>query len=110
MRLCVVSFKHCWQDETGQWMSSGGFPLQMEGVGSLFDEMTMLIVSVPPRSGGIPLPRHARVVPLRLPTGADTRRKLSVLAHLPTYLATIMHHPAAGRYSAARHADGAADA
>jgi glycosyltransferase involved in cell wall biosynthesis len=64
----------------------------MEGIGSLFDAMTMLLVPVPPRAGGIPLPRHAQVVPLRLPTGSDARRKLSVLTHMPGYLTTMVRH------------------
>jgi glycosyltransferase involved in cell wall biosynthesis len=89
MRVCVISFKECWQDEAGHWLSYGGFPLQMSAVGSLFDEMTLLIVQGRPRDGGIRLPGYARVVPLRPPTGVDTRRKLSVLAHLPYYLRII---------------------
>ena len=32
MRVCVVSFKECWQDATGCWFSYGGFPLQAKQV------------------------------------------------------------------------------
>lgn len=92
LRLCAVSFKHCWRDDAGRWQSSGGFPLQMRGVGSLFDEMDLLVVEGAPRAGGVPLPAHARVVPLREPVGHDARRKLSVGAHLPSYLRVMVRH------------------
>lgn len=87
-RLCVVSFKPCWRDPQGRWMSDGGFPMQMTAVSSLFDDTTMVIVEVPGKPGGIPLP-PVRIVPLRSPAGADTRRKFSVLSSLPYYLRTI---------------------
>lgn len=64
-------------------MSFGGFPFQMAAIASLFDDMTLVIVRVPPRDGGMPLPASARIVPLRSPRGANLRRKLSVAAHLP---------------------------
>ncbi|MEM7348367.1 MAG: glycosyltransferase [Chloroflexota bacterium] len=89
MHVCVVSFKECWQDDTGQWVSYGGFPLQMAGIGTLFDEMTMVIIRGRPRAGGLPLPPHAKIMPLQRPTGDDTRRKLSVATQLPYYLNTI---------------------
>lgn len=111
-RLCAVSFKPCWQDANGRWFSSGGFPLQMRAIGSLFDEMVLLIVRVEPRpeeaAGGIPLPEGARVVPLRSPVGDDARRKLSVAARLPYYLwkiesnilkADVVHVPVPGDIS-----------
>jgi glycosyltransferase involved in cell wall biosynthesis len=91
-RLCVVSFKECWRDEAGNWLSSGGFPVQMAGIGSLFDEMTLLIVESQARGGGIRLPGHAVIVPLRPPTGVNARRKLSVLMHLPHYVSRIARH------------------
>lgn len=105
LRVCAVSFKPCWQDETGRWMSFGGFPFQMAAIGSLFDDMTLVIVRVPPREGGIPLPSHARVVPLRSPVGSDARRKASVVARLPYYVwkiaasawnADVVHVPLPG--------------
>jgi glycosyltransferase involved in cell wall biosynthesis len=89
MKLCVVSFKECWQDPEGRWLSSGGFPLQMRGVASLFDQTTMVIVGVSPQEGGTLLPPKATVIPVRRPAGIDFRRKLSVLAHLPYYVRTI---------------------
>jgi glycosyltransferase involved in cell wall biosynthesis len=92
MRLCVVSFKECWQDSAGTWWSYGGFPMQMAGVSSLFDETTLVIVRGRPRSGGIPLQGIACTVPLRSPSGADLRRKLSVLSQLPYYVRTIARH------------------
>lgn len=105
LRVCAVSFKPCWQDESGRWMSFGGFPFQMTGIASLFDEMTLVIVRVPPRQGGIPLPAHARIVPLRSPRGSDLRRKFSVAARMPYYVwkiaasawdADVVHVPLPG--------------
>jgi glycosyltransferase involved in cell wall biosynthesis len=104
MRLCAVSFKECWQEQ-GQWMSSGGFPLQMAAIGTLFDEMTLVIVEGETRSGGMPLPAHASVVALRSPRGSDLRRKWSIAAGLPYYgriiarevdQADVVHTPVPG--------------
>ncbi len=92
MRICVVSYKECWQDATGAWVSYGGFPAQIAAIASLFNEMTLVTVGVPARSGGIALPTTARLVPMRRPTGSDARRKLSVLANLPYYLGAMMPH------------------
>src|SRR5437016_7528754 len=92
MRLCVVSFKPCWQDDAGTWMSSGGFPAQMGASGALFDDLTLVIVRGEPQEGGIPLPRYAQVVPLRSRVGADTRRKLSVLANSSYYVTSIARY------------------
>ena len=89
VRLCVVSFKECWQDETGAWWSYGGFPMQIAGVSSLFDETTVVIVRGASRHGGIPLTGVSRVIALRSPRGADLTRKLSVLSNLPYYVRTI---------------------
>jgi glycosyltransferase involved in cell wall biosynthesis len=73
-------------------MSSGGFPAQMESIASLFNAVTLVIERVEQRGGGIPLPKVARVVPLRSPAGHDFRRKISVLMRLPYYLAIITRH------------------
>ena len=89
VHLCVVTFKECWQDKAGHWLSTGGFPLQMTGVASLFDRVTLVVVRGQPSQGGMPLPTGARVVALRRPVGDDARRKLSVLARLPYYLGVI---------------------
>ena len=56
MRVCAVSFKECWQDDDGRWLSYGGFPMQMTAIASLFDAMTLVIVNGRPRAGGMPLP------------------------------------------------------
>jgi glycosyltransferase involved in cell wall biosynthesis len=90
MKACVVTFKECWQDEAGRWLSFGGFPLQMEAVCSLFDEAILLVGTGKPRRGGIPLPAGARVIAIRQPAGQDTRRKLSVLTGLPYYIRSIV--------------------
>jgi glycosyltransferase involved in cell wall biosynthesis len=64
----------------------------MAAIGSLFSEMTLLITCGTPRPGGIPLPSHVKVIPLRLPVGQDARRKFSVLANLPYYLNMIVKY------------------
>ncbi len=84
-RVCAVSFKECWEED-GRWMSSGGFPLQMAAVASLFDETVLVVTRGDPQAGGHPLPANARVIPLRRPYGADGRRKLSILVRSPYYL------------------------
>lgn len=91
-KLCVISFKECWQNDRGEWYSSGGFPMQMAAIGSLFDEMTLLITQGTPQPGGIPLPGFTRVIPIRLPVGQDLQRKLFVLANLPYYLSVIIKY------------------
>jgi glycosyltransferase involved in cell wall biosynthesis len=108
MRLCVVSFKPCWQDAAGAWMSDGGFPLQMAAIASLFDAVTLVVVATPPRAGGLPLPSSAHVVGLRSPHGADGARKLSVITGLGYYVriisarvreADVVHVPVPGDIS-----------
>ena len=91
-RVCAISFKPCWHDDRGQWYSSGGFPLQMRAIGSLFDEMLLIIIECEPTTGGIPLPEYAEVIPLRSPVGQNARRKLSVLFHLPYYLPLLFRY------------------
>ncbi len=92
MRVCAISFKECWHDEAGHWYSSGGFPLQMAAIGSLFDEMTLIITESKPQPGGILLPAHANIVPLMRPVGEDFRRKLSVFYNLSHYLPIMFRH------------------
>jgi glycosyltransferase involved in cell wall biosynthesis len=94
MRVCVVSFKECWASPDGRWWSSGGFPLQMAAIASLFDHMTLVVVATDARSGGMELPRAARVVPLRSPRGEDVRRKVSVVTGLPYYVRVMMREMA----------------
>ena len=89
MRLCVASHKECWQAADGRWMSSGGFPRQMEGLASIFDSMTLVVVAGHPRVGGSPLPAGSSVIALRSPSGADARRKMSIAAHLGYYLGAL---------------------
>ena len=89
MRLCVASHKECWQAADGRWMSSGGFPRQMEGLASIFDSMTLVVVAGAPRAGGSPLPAAASVIALRSPSGADVRRKWSIATHLRYYLGAL---------------------
>lgn len=91
MKLCAVSFKVCWRDESGNWYSDGGFPLQMSAIGSIFDSMELLVVEGAAQAGGLRLP-EAHVVPLRSPDGVDFRRKLSILFNLPYYVSFIAKH------------------
>jgi len=91
--VCAVSFKECWQDESGRWFSNGGFPLQMAAISSLFDRMVLLITRRDtPGPGALPLPDNAEIVVFRKPVGKDFRRKISVGSHLFGYLATIARH------------------
>lgn len=92
MKLCVISFKACWQNSDGSWLSSGGFPLQMGAICSLFSQATLLLCKGAPGTGGIPLPRHARVVAMDTPFGVDARRKLSVILRLHYYLGMMFRH------------------
>jgi glycosyltransferase involved in cell wall biosynthesis len=93
MRVCAVSFKECWKDASGVWYSSGGFPVQMSAIASLFDEMTLIVTERPsPGDGGIRLPEGARVVPLRKPAGSGFARKVFVMTHLPYYVYKILAH------------------
>ena len=92
VRICAVSYKQCWQDESGRWMSYGGFPYQMRAIGSLFDEMTLIIEKGEPREGGCPLPEYADVVSLNSPVGTDARRKISLLLRFPYYFGKICRH------------------
>lgn len=89
MQACVVSFKECWQDGEGNWLSYGGFPLQMSALASLFDQLTLLVVRGTNRLGGIALPANVEVITLVRPAGEDLRRKVSVMLHLPYYLREI---------------------
>lgn len=61
----------------------------MKSIASLFDGLTLVIVADEAQPGGTPLPKEAKVVPLRSPTGTGWRRKLSVLNQLPYYVTTI---------------------
>ncbi len=81
----MVSLKECWQDADGKWLSTGGFPLQMTGIVSLFHEASLVVVAGPPRPGALPLPPVARVIALASPPGRNLRRKLGFLAKLPRY-------------------------
>ena len=86
MRLCIVSYKECWTDSKGHWYSSGGFPLQIRALASLFDQTTLMITKVTEGSGGIELPAGIEVVVLPSPHGEGRKRKLFVLKHAPNYL------------------------
>ncbi|MDZ4796653.1 MAG: glycosyltransferase [Bryobacteraceae bacterium] len=90
MKVCAISFKECWRDTSGTWLTDGGFPRQMAGIASLFDEMDLVVVEVPARAGGSPLPSAARVFPIRKPHGVDGRRKLSIAMRLPYYAGVLI--------------------
>ena len=89
MKVCAVSLKECWREADGRWHSTGGFPAQMAGIRSLFDEMDLVVVESFRRSGGTALPEAAQVTPLRPLPGEGLRRKLAVLRRLPYYWTTI---------------------
>jgi len=76
----------------GRWLSSGGFPFQMGALAALFDVMDLLVIKVDPRLGGSPLPANVTVVPLPQLKGSGLRRKLSLVANLPSYIFPILDH------------------
>jgi glycosyltransferase involved in cell wall biosynthesis len=80
-----VSLKECWQDVDGRWLSTGGFPMQMAGIVSLFHDATLVVAAGPQRAGALPLPPGARIRALPAPPGSNLRRKLGFLARLPSY-------------------------
>lgn len=89
MKLCVVSSKECWQDESGRWVTTGGFPLQVAALGSLFSEVTLVILAAKRQKGGSPLPSDACVVPLPKPGSSAIGRKLALLALVPRVMPVI---------------------
>jgi glycosyltransferase involved in cell wall biosynthesis len=92
-RVCAISFKECWQDGTGRWCTNGGFPLQMGGIASLFDRMTLLVTfGEKPGGGSIPLPENADIVIIRHPVGSGVWRKLWIAAHLPYYIRVMARY------------------
>lgn len=105
MHLVVISHKYCWHADSGQWFSSGGFPLQMRALAAYFYQVTLVVPVGAPLTGGVPLPDHAQILPLRIPRGKDASRKLDILLHAGAYLgpifcaiaeADIVHTPAPG--------------
>jgi glycosyltransferase involved in cell wall biosynthesis len=92
LTICAISFKECWVNGDGVWETDGGFPLQMAAVGSLFDQLDLVICGRPARPGGSPLPRDATVTALRNPSGSGFLRKLDFLMHLPYYLRSLSRH------------------
>ena len=46
MKLCAISFRETWQDAEGRWFTTGGFPLQMAAVGSLFPSMELSLIHI----------------------------------------------------------------
>jgi len=85
MQLLIISFKQCWQ-ENGKWYSSGGFPLQMNAITSIFHHSKLLITQVPPRDGGIPFNENIQIYAMRSPIGRDFRRKIELLLNIIYYL------------------------
>ncbi len=77
----------------------------MDAIASLVDELTLVVIGVGARDGGMPLPQIARVVPVKSPRGADAVRKFSVMRHLvhyvrvmarEAYTADVVHVPVPG--------------
>ena len=84
MHLVAISFKECWQDDQGNWISSGGFPLQMNAIASLFQNMTLLITKTQPKDGGIPFNKDIQIVPMQSPKGHDLGRKIYMVQNYDT--------------------------
>jgi len=94
MKLAVISHKTIWTDpnSTSGFVTTGGFPFQIQAVSELFD-LTIIMVPVrpaPPPSGTIPLKgKNLHVFPLNEPSGRGLRRKIAMLFWLPRYLPNI---------------------
>ncbi|HEX2980149.1 MAG TPA: glycosyltransferase [Anaerolineaceae bacterium] len=86
----MISNKGCWQAVDGTWYSSGGFPLQISAIFSLFGQAKLVTLYGKPREGGIPLRKNVEVVLLKTPKGSGARRKLSIFLSLPYYLRTLI--------------------
>jgi len=89
MKLLVLSYKVGWQPSPGQYVTYGGFPMQMETISSLFEQTTVTLLI---RAGAAPggtqpiYGNNINIFPLPEPSGSDLRRKLALLAWLPRYL------------------------
>lgn len=92
MRLCVITYKECWQEEEGKWFSSGGFPLQINALSTLFENLIILTFIVPPQPGGIRLVNGTQVVGLPVSGGKGFRRTIATLLHLPLLIQRICHN------------------
>ena len=88
MKLCTISYKGCWNKD-GLWYSTGGFPLQINGTGSLFDFHTLIISQRDPADSGLEISPDIRVKVIRSPKGKDFKRKIDVLLHLWYYLSFL---------------------
>lgn len=99
MNLCVASYKAVWRsrEAAGGWATDGGFPFQMRGISSLFDETELVVCErpAPAEGAGTPLPcEGVRVVALREPRGSDQARKLFLAGTAGYYLSRLATHVA----------------
>lgn len=84
MKLLVFSHKQVWESEespTG-WATDGGFVFHMMGVGSLFDEIEVVVPQIPKKSKGEVLFKDEKltITPIQLPTNlSGWKRKAFVL-------------------------------
>lgn len=92
MRVCAISFKSVGMMKLGIGIHLVVSLFRWPAIGSLFDEMTLIITESRPQPGGILLPAHANIVPLMRPVGEDFRRKLSVFYNLSHYLPIMFRH------------------
>ncbi len=83
MRITVISHKPCWQvvdaDGRSHIYTDGGFPLQMQSIAELFQEMVVVVPCVPMDGSAQLSPLTAdniRVVPLKPLAGKDLWRKI----------------------------------
>ncbi|MCB0689390.1 MAG: glycosyltransferase family 4 protein [Saprospiraceae bacterium] len=91
MVLSSVSYKPCWQVD-GTWYSSGGFPLQMNGVAQPFKKMYLHVPVVAARPGGIAISDKVEVIPIPSPRGKGILRKLFVFLTALNYYRLFYPH------------------
>jgi len=85
MNLAVFSHKPCWRSAVSPtgFATDGGFPMQMAALSELFESTRLVVPCLPggARSGETALQgRHLTVVPVAMPRGGDSTRKLALPA------------------------------
>lgn len=92
MNLLVLSYKIGWQISDREYLTYGGFPLQMEALSTFFAKTKVTLLIRPGMMPGGTQPiygRNIEIFPLPEPDGSGLRRKLALLAWLPCHLPQI---------------------
>jgi glycosyltransferase involved in cell wall biosynthesis len=92
MHCVVISHKECWRGDGDDFVTIGGFPLQIQALSELFQRTTLLlpVFKGPPPPGALRLEgRNLRITVVAAPTGRDLRRKIALLMWLPRHFGTL---------------------